>query len=249
MKTPKGSQKSQKKSQEKNTSSTKLKMERTIFVRKQNTKKKEELKSKLYNNIDEIPLPNFVNALCDKDYSYLYIKDAPQGGNTALEENHFNMLYLDYIDRMYGNDSSMYDNMKMMILLQSKIRIIEAAMLLIQSGHIDDNVKDVIQSFGMRLTGRSDKDILILSSIRETAIRHFNKVKDKFENSKDEASNGKTERKHFISILAGMSTHFKYNIPYREITAGEFCSYYVQMKEDISRIKRTQKNKSHGTAY
>lgn len=210
----------------------------SIFVGRRTLRLQEEQRSKFYRNLDEMPLARFIDVLCDSRYDSLYAENPPKWRDKQLEKEHFDEFYEEYATRILDGDSSVYENLKRMALLLARVRILDAAMLLAAGGAMSDDTRRIVKSFGIHLTGRPAKDAAIIFSLRELTIRKYDHARRLYES--EEKDDTKQDRMFFIRLLVCMSSHFKYNIPYYSITTGEFCAYYLQMKNDIRAMKNEQ---------
>ena len=195
--------------------------------------------SRWYRNIDEMPLAAFVDVLCDGDLSSLYKGSPPENRDHTLERRHFEQLHTEYTRRMLGDDVSVYENLKRMAMALSSIRILEAALVLAGNGEItDDGILRILRSNGVRLTADKERNVLMLSSALGKAIRKYREAKEKYEAQVEKG--GRQDREHFMSMLAGLSSHFKFAIPFLTTTAGEFCALYRRMKAEVKEMRGRQ---------
>ena len=195
--------------------------------------------SRWYRNIDEMPLAAFVDVLCDGDLSSLYKGSPPENRDHTLERRHFEQLHTEYTRRMLGDDVSVYENLKRMAMALSSIRILEAALVLAGNGEItDDGILRILRSNGVRLTADRERNVLMLSSALGKTIRKYREAMEKYEAQVEKG--GKQDREHFMAMLAGMSSHFKFAIPFLTTTAGEFCALYRRMKAEVKEMRGRQ---------
>ena len=195
--------------------------------------------SRWYRNIDEMPLAAFVDVLCDGDLSSLYKGSPPENRDHTLERRHFEQLHTEYTRRMLGDDVSVYENLKRMAMALSSIRILEAALVLAGNGEItDDGILRILRSNGVRLTADKERNVLMLSSALGKAIRKYREAKEKYEAQVEKG--GRQDREHFMSMLAGLSSHFKFAIPFLTTTTGEFCALYRRMKAEVKEMRGRQ---------
>ena len=195
--------------------------------------------SRWYRNIDEMPLAAFVDVLCDGDLSSLYKGSPPENRDHTLERRHFEQLHTEYTRRMLGDDVSVYENLKRMAIALSSIRILEAAVMLAKDGGITDpECVRILRSNGVRLTGDRERDVLVLSSLHGKAVRRYGEAKEKYEAQL--AQGGRQDREHFMTVMASMSSHFKFAIPFLTTTVGEFCGLYRRMRDEIRETRARQ---------
>ena len=195
--------------------------------------------SRWYRNIDEMPLAAFVDVLCDGDLSSLYKGSPPENRDHTLERRHFEQLHTEYTRRMLGDDVSVYENLKRMAIALSSIRILEAALVLAGNGEItDDGILRILRSNGVRLTADRERNVLMLSSALGKTIRKYREAMEKYEAQVEKG--GKQDREHFMAMLAGMSSHFKFAIPFLTTTTGEFCALYRRMKAEVKEMRGRQ---------
>lgn len=195
--------------------------------------------SRWYRNIDEMPLAAFVDVLCDGNLSSLYKGSPPENRDHTLERRHFEQLHTEYTRRMLGDDVSVYENLKRMAIALSSIRILEAAVMLAKDGGITDpECVRILRSNGVRLTGDRERDVLMLSSALGKAIRKYREAKEKYEAQIEKG--GRQDREYFMSMLAGLSSHFKFAIPFLTTTTGEFCALYRRMKAEVKEMRGRQ---------
>lgn len=186
-----------------------------------------------------MPLAAFVDVLCDGDLSSLYKGSPPENRDHTLERRHFEQLHTEYTRRMLGDDVSVYENLKRMAIALSSIRILEAALVLAGNGEItDDGILRILRSNGVRLTADKERNVLMLSSALGKAIRKYREAKEKYEAQVEKG--GRQDREHFMSMLAGLSSHFKFAIPFLTTTAGEFCALYRRMKAEVKEMRGRQ---------
>lgn len=193
----------------------------------------------MYRNIDEMPLAAFVDVLCDGNLSSLYDGNPPQNRDITLERRHFERLHTEYTQRMLDDDVSVYENLKRMAIALSSIRMLEAAVMLAKDGSLTDGeCLRILRSNGVRLTDDNDRNVVVLSSMLGKAIRRYRDAREKYDAQL--AQGGRQDRKHFMSLLAGMSSHFGFSIPFMATTVGEFCALYRQMTDEIREMRSRQ---------
>ena len=212
-----------------------------IIVVKRLFPKTKELSLKFYT-ITEIPLYNFLKCLCESDYIYLY-KVVPKKRNTEKEAEHFADLLFQYSEQMDGKSIG-YQNIKKIVSLLAKIRILESSLCLIskRKDNAAEGLKTVLKSYGIRLTEDKNKNILIVQGKIDFFVREYNNLIEKV----NEKENKKTEINQYIEILAAMSTHFKLRLNIYEITVAEFISYYKLFTKEIESLKKLNK-KGYGS--
>ena len=195
--------------------------------------------SRLYRNIDETPLAAFVTALCDGDLSALYKGEPPAKRDVQAEKERFRELHAEYSSRMLDEEFPVYENLKRMAMALSSIRILEAALVLAGNGEItDDGILRILRSIGVRLTPDRERNVLMLSSALGKAIRKYREAKEKYEAQIEKG--GRQDREYFMSMLAGLSSHFKFAIPFLTTTTGEFCALYRRMKAEVKEMRGRQ---------
>lgn len=195
-----------------------------------------------------MPLSGFVEALCDGNMDAIYRKSPPKVRLESFERECFNALNEQYMVRILDGDTSVYESLKRMALHLSRIRMLEAVLALLGTQRLDDDTKKISASIGVRLTGDVRKDVLVIVSARELAIRKYNHAKTLYE--RETSGETKIDRAFFLSMLVSLGAHFKYGIPYMSVTVGEFCSHVLQMKKDINMMKMANAKKSgNGRKY
>jgi len=186
-----------------------------------------------------MPLAAFVDVLCDDNLSSLYYGNPPKNRDITLEKRHFESLHTEYTQRMLDDDVSVYENLKRMAIALSSIRILEAAVMLAKDGRLTDGeCLKILRSNGVRLTGDNGRNVVVLSSLLGKAIRRYGDARERYDAQM--AQGVKQDRKYFMSLLAGMSSHFKFAIPFLTTTVGEFCALYRQMTDEIREISSRQ---------
>lgn len=219
--------------------------ERTAFARKRSSRLKREQQSRFYRSVDEMPLARFMDVLCDGNYDSMYREPVPKRRNPEYERERFEEFHEEYTSRILDGDASVYESIKRMALYLARIRILEAAMVLVEHSNVDAGTGKVLLGMGMRLTGRREKDEMILFSARELTIRKYNHARELYE--KERQGDVKQDRGFFMGLLVGMSSHFKYSIPFQLVTVGEFCGYLLQLRTDIRMMKeRNDKRQRYG---
>ena len=194
----------------------------------------------MYAGIDEMPLCRFVDVLSEGRYESLY-REKPKRRDIGFERDRFNRMYQDYTERLLGDDRAVYEDMKRYAVAMTRARILDACILVVANGTEDEAIKKILKSYGVRLTGDVVKDIDTIASMRDVAQRKSDEAKSKMDEKK--GGDVRQDRAYFLSLLASMASHFKYNIPYSSVKVGEFCALYAQMKMEIKEIKKTR---SHG---
>ena len=108
-----------------------------------------------------------------------------------------------------------------------------------ENGEItDDGILRILRSNGVRLTADRERNVLMLSSALGKTIRKYREAMEKYEAQVEKG--GKQDREHFMAMLAGMSSHFKFAIPFMTITVGEFCALYRRMKAEVKEMRGRQ---------
>lgn len=198
---------------------------------------------KSYRTVDELPFSFFVDAVCDNDYSALKREKSEllKKKEEVFARELFVELYAEYAERLVGNDKGVYEDMKRYAIAMTRAQILDASILFIANGTVDENISKILKRYGVRLSGDMEKDVEAVVVARDTAQRKAEEAKRKMEEQNAEDVN--RDRSYYLSLIASMSSHFKYGIPYTQITVGEFCALYNQMKAEIKEIK---KMKSYG---
>ena len=219
--------------------------ERSAFARWRSTRLKREQRSRFYRSVDEMPLARFMDVLCDGNYDSMYRESAPKRRNPEYERERFAEFHEEYTSRILDGDASAYESIKRMALHLARIRILEAAMVLVGHANVDAGTRKVLLGIGLRLTGRREKDGMILFSARELTIRKYRHARELYE--KERKGDVKQDRGFFMGLLVGMSSHFRYSIPFQLVTVGEFCSYLLQLRTDLRMMKeRNDKRQRYG---
>lgn len=234
-----------------NTLYTKLKKMYLNSVEKTNSIHQRELRLLMYSDIDSFPLLKFIDCLCDKNYHSLYKETSqiplPGIRDEKLEIEVFDELYVEFMDRFFENDQFIYENKKKMILLYSKICVLENIEFYYFDLKSEPVVLAVLRKYGVRLTDDDTKNIKIIAGAKETLIRKYKDVIQKIKDSKhDEDGEGNTkewERKTFINIATSMSNFLDRQISISLLTVGELCSLYHYFKKAQ---KTTPKQDSYG---
>lgn len=185
----------------------------------------------------------FVGALCDKRYELLYRTGTPAKGEESFVEEAFSELYAEYADRMIGDEKGIFEDMKRMSVYMTKAAILDAVLIVLYNESVDDNIRRILRSYGIRLTGDVERDFDTVISARDAANRKYKTAVDNIQEKKSSETN--QDRAYFMSILTGMASHFKYNIPLSSTTVGEFCALYQQMKAEIKQMKKI-KSRNYG---
>jgi hypothetical protein len=176
--------------------------------------------------------------VCDENYGGLY-RTPVKKRNTELETMVYFELYGEYIERMNGGDKSVYDNYRNMMNARAKVCIIEGAMMICTSGSIPEDIKAVLKKLTVRLSGDKERDLSILQSARDKALRELERAQ---KNVEVEGSSAKMDREYFMSILAVMSSHFKFPMQTKGMTVGEFCALFVQMNKELKKLSKQNKD-------
>ena len=208
-----------------------MKQKKKVYYRK---KTKTESVS-MYKDISEIPLYNFLKALCEDDLSYLY-KEPPKMRNAEKEVEIFEELVLQYTEASEDN-AIPYENIKKIAVLMAKIRICEAAFGLVDK--IPDKVSGVLKSIGLRLTKDMQKNVLIIQGKLSGFMREYSNLIDKAD--KNDKSDKKPTINQYIDILTAISTHFKIHLDVHTVTLASFCSYYKSLTRDLVSMKRVNR--------
>lgn len=199
-----------------------------------------------YRSVDELPFRRFVDIVCDEDYSALLKTEKTESTKKKelpFAQELFTEIYSEYADRLLGSEKGVYEDMKRYAIAISRAQILDACILVIANETVDADIERVLKRCGVRLCGDLEKDIETVTTARDVALRKAKEAKEKMEMQKTEEVN--RSREHYLSLIASMSSHFKYGIPYTQITVGEFCALYNQMKTEIKEIKKMRKHGRH----
>jgi len=229
---------------------TKLKKMYLNSVEKKNSTQEKELRLLMYSDIDSFPLLKFMDCLCDDNMSSLY-KDSsiiPIAGirNEDIELKVFHELYLQFLDRFFENDNTIFDNKRKLMLTYSKISILEIIEQSYYSLKSKQIVVKILRKYGVRLTDNDETNLIIISGAKETLIRKYKEIIQKIGDNIDEESDENEKgwkRRTFVDIISSLSNFFDRQIPITLICVGEFCSLYQIMKKQP---KPTQKQNFYG---
>lgn len=184
----------------------------------------------------------FVGALCDKRYEMLYMTGTPAKGEVAFAEEFFAEIYSEYAERIVGSEMGVYENMKRLALSLAAVRIFEASILLAMDNGIDEETSKLLRKYGVRVCDDAEMNVTVLSSLLHKAVRKYKEAAEKY--NEQMSKEGKQDREYFMSLLASMSSHFKFPITITGITAGDFCGMYNQMKSELKAAKSKKTRKS-----
>lgn len=194
--------------------------------------------SRLWTTIDDMPMRNFVSALCDDNMAALMQRGEYEEKYREDAEERFRDLYIEYTDRMMGKDMGAYSRMKKKILLETRICVLESVMMLVGTKQMTEDVRRAAKKWGVAMSGDDERDMLLLMAGRDKAVREWEKIKGDGEEEVREQ-----DREYFMEMMAAMSSHFKFNIGLGN-TAGEVCALYVQMKEEIKSQQKIMKGRN-----
>lgn len=225
-----------------------LKKMYSTSVEKRNTIQLKELRSLMYSDIDSFPLLKFMDCLCDNKMISLY-KDSNQVPlmgirNEKLEFTVFHELYFQFLDRFFGNDQSIFENKKKLMMTYSKICILETIEQSYYSLKSKNIVIKTLRKFGVRLSDNNESNITIISGVKNSQIRKYNdiliKIGENVEEDEDE-KNG-WSRQTFIDLTSSLSQFFERQISISILTVGEFCSLYQLMKKQANKTPKHNQN-------
>lgn len=234
-----------------NTLYTKLKKMYLNSVEKTNSIHQKELRLLLYSDIDSFPLLKFIDCLCDKNYHSLYKETSqiplPGIRDEKLEIEVFDELYIEFLDRFFENDQSIFENKKKMMLLYSKICVLENIEFFYFDLKSEPIVLTVLRKYGVRLTDNDNTNLTIIAGVKETLIRKYKAVIQKIKESNPDVEGEDNvhgwERKTFIDIVSSLSNYLDRQISISLLTVGEYCSLYQFMKKSL---KKTPKQNYYG---
>lgn len=192
----------------------------------------------MWTTIDDMPMRNFVSALCDDDMEAMMQRGEYVEKYRDEAEERFRDLYIEYTDRMMGKDIGAYGRMKKKILLETRICVLESVMMLVGTKQMTDEVRRAAKKWGVSMCGDDERDMLLLMAGRDKAVREWEKIREDGEEEIKEQ-----DREYFLGMMAAMSSHFKFNIGLGN-TAGEVCALYVQMKEEIRSQQKIMKGRN-----
>ena len=185
----------------------------------------------------------FVGALCDNRYELLYRSGTPAKGDIAFAEEAFAEMYAEYAERVVGSEKGVYENMKRLALSLAAVRILEASILLAIDNRIDNDTAKLLRKYGVRIGDDVELNVTVLSSLLHKSVRKYREAEEKYQEQMTKES--KQDREYFMTLLASMSSHFKFPITIAGITTGDFCGLYNQMKLEMKAAKRKQSRKSY----
>lgn len=193
----------------------------------------------MWKDIDEMPMMMFVRVVCSNDYSAMKARRCVSINKKVAMEL-FEEYYAEYSERLFSGDTSSLETPKKIALLTAKARILSAISLLIETGEISDSMRKIARFYGYKLKGNKNEDIKGVSAVIAETIRLLKNAISKMKSETFDRS-GKYTIEYFSSIHANMSKHFKFNISMNSISVGQYCSYYVQMKEDIKELEKVNR--------
>lgn len=208
-------------------------------VERRTTEQKKALKLRMYNDIDSFPLLKFMDCVCDNNFTGLYkdqiLVDSIRDKEVELQV--YDNLYLEFLDRFFNNDTSIFEDNRRLMDAYCKLVVIEA----IEQGYyrVKDNqtVKAILRKYNIFLTNDDATNIDIISSAKATLVRKFKQVED---NMNKETESGGWSRKVFIDLISTLSNFYDRQISVSLITVGEFCSLYQMMKQTPKKGKKKQ---------
>lgn len=195
----------------------------------------------MYNNIDSIPLSNYTDCLCDQSFAPLYKnknivlhKKFSKDLINKVESEVYEDLYIEFIDRLFGKKNSILSDKKKQAILYSKLTVINAILNVCRNG-LNVRMKKVVKKYGVILTEDTEQNIIAITAIAEKLVRQIEELDEKIKN--DMAKGSKWNREFFIDVLNSYRDVEKVHVPFSEISAGEFCSLYNNLKTKISKLK------------
>ena len=210
----------------------------TAIARRVRTRREEAYLSNMYRSVDELPLLDFIAMVCDNNYKGLY-KTPVKAKNSDLETLVYSEIYGEYIERMNGGDKCVYDNYRNMMNARAKVCILEGAMMICRTGQVPDDVKAVLRKMMVRLSGNTESDIAVLQAARDKALRDLEKAQ---QNVNADGDTVNIDREYFMSVLAVMSSHYKFPMQTKGMTVGEFCALFVQMNKELKNLSKLKKD-------
>lgn len=219
------------------------------FAKKQTTDPTKELRLLMYSDIDAMPMLKFMDCICDNNFNSLY-KDTTQIPNEnkrdkELEDKIFNDLYLEFLDRFFANDNSIFDDKKRIIDVYCKIAVIESIEQCYYRLKNDKTIFRILRKYNVILTDNDETNLNIISGAKAALIRKYEQTEQKMNKDTNEDVSENVngwKRKTFIDLLSAISNFFDRQISVSLITVGEFCSLYQMMKQAPRKTPNRKQN-------
>lgn len=204
----------------------------TPFVVWWNTRKKKAMQSRYFGRIEDISLYNFAKC-CGGDLSYLYKKKAKR--NAKEEIAVFQELVNQYNDCLHVDIKEYTNDIRYNVIL-ARIRILES----VNGITINEEVKKILRTIGVRLTNDNEKNVALLNSKIAMLMRELDQLRIEIQ---DKEKNVKllSSMENFTNVLTAISTYYKMYLDIKTISVYEYCAYYQRY---ITEVKELQKQKS-----
>ena len=219
------------------------------FAEKQTTDPTKELRLLMYSDIDAMPMLKFMDCICDNNLTSLYKEPTlipnENKRNKELENKIFNDLYLEFLDRFFASDNSIFDDKKRIMDVYCKITVIESIEQSYYRLKNDKTIIRILRKYNVILTDNDETNLNIISGAKAALIRKLEQIEEKMNNDTNENVSENVngwKRKTFIDLLSSISNFFDRQISVSLITIGEFCSLYQMMKQAPKRTPSRKQN-------
>lgn len=200
-----------------------------------NMEKKTEIYSNLYTTCKDIPMDIFIEVYCGKPEALIITGNMPK--RSVLQSIADNIV-MEYCSIINNNmfEITIHDK-----ILNNCIRlqVLESAKMLFANYRFAEAVQ-VLSTIKMRFDApksikeandiikKIDSNIALYKKQLESDKRHF------------ERKEAKTDRAYFMQEAALLSSHNKFYINIKEITAEAYAYMVKQMNEDLKHLKKWQ---------
>lgn len=199
--------------------------------------------TKLYVTLD-LALDKFIRCLCDGDLSVLLIEGE---ADRFLLMAAWEAIYELFLDAMKDREG-LYQ-----VRLNAKINVLEFNYKFIQvcidrlkigySKNAEDCLRQMIRVDDQLNPENQDQYFRILQTVKNRAQRlqvelGEKKAEKAILESKPAGQTVQPGRAHFDSLIGQVSRFMKFYINRREVSAGEFVGFYVQMREESEAIQK-----------
>ena len=190
----------------------------------------------MYSDITEMPFKVFLSLYCDGDKTKLYRSGKPpRVRDYEAEIERFSQICSLFADS-FGSDTeraSRINEVRKKEMERLTAIILSGALMIYDTRHFTDEVKKILRTLRVRLTGDRNKDIDIINARLSESLRKLNEMETDTADSKEI----KMDREYFYGMLTSMSVWFKFNIS-EDITMYQYCEYARRMVDGIKEQRR-----------
>lgn len=191
--------------------------------------------TKLLHRISDVPLPVFIDCICDNNYDGLIISGKPTSDELATA---FEAIYEQYIEAVGGKDLLRHiRQIKEIAIAQNRV---VSAECIIETFKLypTEGLYEQLYKFGYKLPKKPynyanvNEVLRIFVANYKYDFRKLEKLILEFESvnkSDGEKSSGYT-REYFIGSLVDMSEAFKFNISEKDLSVLQYCIYINRYK-------------------